>query len=140
MQQVGPFLKAHAAAERHPPHTQRPSRFPAPLPADVLLSSATVRESLMLAALLKLPRSMRRADKVARVDAVLKELASAWDGGTAHRGLVGVGGGGGAGGDCGGQRARGTRALALAAGPALLPPLLRMRVRGSPPQPPSPDN
>ncbi|PSC76238.1 ABC transporter [Micractinium conductrix] len=41
----------------------------------------------MLAALLKLPRSMRRADKVARVDAVLKELASAWDGGTAHRGL-----------------------------------------------------
>ena len=95
---MGPFLKAHAAAERHPPHTQRPSRFPAPLPADVLLSSATVRESLMLAALLKLPRSMRRADKVARVDAVLKELASAWDGGTAHRGLVGVWGGGGWGG------------------------------------------
>ena len=41
---------------------------------DVLLSSATVRETLMTAALLKLPRKMPYADKVARVDTIITEL------------------------------------------------------------------
>eukprot|EP00873_Tetraselmis_striata_P027641 jgi/Tetstr1/447905/TSEL_035213.t1 len=41
---------------------------------DVLVSSATVRESILTAALLKLPRSMRKQDKLARVDAIIDEL------------------------------------------------------------------
>lgn len=43
-------------------------------PADVLLASSTVREALLIAALLKLPRSMPTAEKVAQVDAVLADL------------------------------------------------------------------
>ncbi|KAL4435933.1 hypothetical protein ABPG77_000695 [Micractinium sp. CCAP 211/92] len=41
---------------------------------DVLLASSTVREALLIAALLKLPRSMPTAAKVAQVDAVLADL------------------------------------------------------------------
>ncbi|KAH7619174.1 hypothetical protein Ndes2526B_g06126 [Nannochloris sp. 'desiccata'] len=41
---------------------------------DVLQASATVRESILTSALLKLPMSMTRKDKEARVDSVLKEL------------------------------------------------------------------
>lgn len=44
---------------------------------DVLVSSATVRESILTAALLKLPRSMRKQDKLARVDAIIDELVRA---------------------------------------------------------------
>ncbi len=44
------------------------------LRTDVLLSSATVREAITTSALLKLPRSMPTAEKVARVDGILKEL------------------------------------------------------------------
>ena len=44
--------------------------------ADVLLASSTVRESIMIAALLKLPRGMAYAEKVERVEAILKELVS----------------------------------------------------------------
>lgn len=43
-------------------------------PADVLLASSTVREALLIAALLKLPRDMPTAAKVAQVDAVLADL------------------------------------------------------------------
>jgi hypothetical protein len=42
----------------------------------VLLASSTVRESIMIAALLKLPRSMAHAEKVQRVDDILRELVS----------------------------------------------------------------
>lgn len=41
---------------------------------DVLVSSATVRESILTAAMLKLPRSMKKQDKLARVDAIIEEL------------------------------------------------------------------
>ncbi|GAB4821715.1 hypothetical protein N2152v2_008761 [Parachlorella kessleri] len=41
---------------------------------DVLLASATVRESLALSALLKLPYSIPRRDKMAKVDGILREL------------------------------------------------------------------
>jgi hypothetical protein len=44
------------------------------LQRDVLPPTATVREALSISALLKLPRSMTKAEKLARVDAVLKEL------------------------------------------------------------------
>ena len=44
--------------------------------ADVLLASSTVRESIMIAALLKLSRGMAYAEKVERVEAILKELVS----------------------------------------------------------------
>jgi hypothetical protein len=44
--------------------------------ADVLLASSTVRESIMIAALLKLPRGMAYVEKVERVEAILKELVS----------------------------------------------------------------
>lgn len=43
---------------------------------DVLMASSTVRETLVLSAMLKLPRSLSTADKLARVDATLKELVS----------------------------------------------------------------
>ena len=46
------------------------------LQRDVLLSSATVRETLMTAALLKLPRGMAYSEKVARVDGIIAELVS----------------------------------------------------------------
>jgi ABC-type multidrug transport system ATPase subunit len=42
--------------------------------SDVLLPCATVRESLMTSALLKLPGAMPRAAKAARVDQILAEL------------------------------------------------------------------
>ncbi|KAL4458831.1 hypothetical protein ABPG75_013696 [Micractinium tetrahymenae] len=41
---------------------------------DVLLASSTVREALLIAALLKLPRTMPTAAKVARVDAIIADL------------------------------------------------------------------
>ncbi|WIA39802.1 hypothetical protein OEZ86_005855 [Tetradesmus obliquus] len=41
---------------------------------DVLVPSATVREALVTSALLKLPRSMSKAQKLARVDALLELL------------------------------------------------------------------
>lgn len=41
---------------------------------DVLLSSSTVREALMVAALLTLPRGMSKKEKTAKVDAVIKDL------------------------------------------------------------------
>lgn len=41
---------------------------------DVLQATATVREAITTAALLKLPRSLSRAEKLTRVDDVLKEL------------------------------------------------------------------
>lgn len=41
---------------------------------DVLMASATVREALLTVALLKLPRSLARAEKEGRVDAILEEL------------------------------------------------------------------
>ncbi|EFN53222.1 hypothetical protein CHLNCDRAFT_137099 [Chlorella variabilis] len=44
------------------------------LQRDVLLASSTVRESIMIAAQLKLPRTMSHRDKVERVDEVLREL------------------------------------------------------------------
>jgi ABC-type multidrug transport system ATPase subunit len=43
---------------------------------DVLVSSATVRESILTAAMLKLPRSMKKQDKLARVDAIIEELVT----------------------------------------------------------------
>ena len=49
---------------------------PPPLPPqrDVLLASSTVRESLTISALLKLPRTLSYADKMARVDAIVSDL------------------------------------------------------------------
>lgn len=44
------------------------------LQQDVLLSSSTVREAITLSALLKLPMSMSKAQKLARVEDVLTEL------------------------------------------------------------------
>lgn len=44
------------------------------LQSDVLLSSATVRESLLTSAFLKLPRSISKKNKVEKVDQILKEL------------------------------------------------------------------
>lgn len=44
------------------------------LQSDVLLSSATVRESLLTSAFLKLPRSISRKEKIQKVDQILKEL------------------------------------------------------------------
>lgn len=44
------------------------------LQREVLLSSATVRESITTAALLKLPRRLAMKEKMARVDRVLQEL------------------------------------------------------------------
>lgn len=55
---------------------------PHPLPPlvqrDVLLSSSTVREAITLSALLKLPQTMTREEKQARVDETLAELVSVW--------------------------------------------------------------
>ncbi|KAI7840867.1 hypothetical protein COHA_005397 [Chlorella ohadii] len=59
-------------AERNPREFSQVSCYV--LQRDVLLSSATVREAITTSALLKLPRSMPTAEKVARVDGILKEL------------------------------------------------------------------
>jgi hypothetical protein len=45
-----------------------------PRSADVLLASSTVRECITVAALLKLPRTLPYNEKIARVDAILREL------------------------------------------------------------------
>ncbi len=42
--------------------------------SDVLLSSATVRESIATSALLKLPRTISKADKLKRVESIVREL------------------------------------------------------------------
>ena len=61
----------------------RASPAPAPAPAppllpplqhDVLLETATVREAVTTSAMLRLPAKMPRAAKLARVEAVLKQL------------------------------------------------------------------
>lgn len=57
---------------RHASSFQRLSCYV--LQQDVLLSSATVREAITLSALLKLPGTMSKKDKLARVDQVLEEL------------------------------------------------------------------
>jgi len=44
------------------------------LQSDVLLSSATVRESLLTSALLKLPKTISKKKKIEKVDQILKEL------------------------------------------------------------------
>ncbi|KAL4859144.1 ABC transporter G family member 9 [Chlorella vulgaris] len=44
------------------------------LQRDVLLASSTVRECITVAALLKLPRTLPYNEKIARVDAILREL------------------------------------------------------------------
>lgn len=74
--------RSPASALRHAHHLSVPTpNRPAcppppcvPVPADVLLASSTVRESIMIAAQLKLPRTMSHRDKVERVDEVLREL------------------------------------------------------------------
>lgn len=66
---------------RLPPLTSRALPRPPSFPRssyvqqrDVLMASATVREAITTAALLKLPRSMPAAEKRARVDSVLADL------------------------------------------------------------------
>ncbi|PRW59820.1 ABC ATP-binding isoform 1 [Chlorella sorokiniana] len=59
-------------AERKPREFSQVSCYV--LQRDVLLSSSTVREAITTSALLKLPRSMPAAEKVARVDGILKDL------------------------------------------------------------------
>ena len=92
-----------AAAPSHPQPCQAPPPPPPPLALpfrpppcssyvqqrDVLMASATVREAVTTAALLKLPRDMAAADKRARVDDVLADLdlqgcQVGWRAGGAH--------------------------------------------------------
>lgn len=56
-----------------PPHHCPPSAAPW-LQRDVLLASSTVREALVTSALLKLPRALSTADKLARVDDIIQQL------------------------------------------------------------------
>lgn len=51
---------------------------PAMLQRDVLLASSTVRESLMISAQLKLPRSMSSREKMSRVENIIQELVRGW--------------------------------------------------------------
>lgn len=55
-----------------------PPTPPHPLQRDVLLASSTVREALTISALLKLPRTLSHAEKMARVDAIIQELVRGW--------------------------------------------------------------
>ena len=65
-----------------------PPPHPPPRTSDVLLSSATVREAITTSALLKLPRAMPVSDKLARVDAILKELVRPSEAGAVSCGVL----------------------------------------------------
>lgn len=57
-----------------PPHHCPPPSAAPWLQRDVLLASSTVREALVTSALLKLPRALSTAEKLARVDDIIQQL------------------------------------------------------------------